>query len=129
MKTIVIIITIWTLLLQSAFAGKCDWSKDIKREGDKFIYTPYCHNEVGLMVKDIKDYKIQVNELEKTIEMKDLVIEKADERIELWRKQSYNQYERLQKAYKWQDAENKWYFVGGVVLTVLSVWAAGQLRQ
>lgn len=116
------------LLVNSVFAD-CNWQTDVVQEGDKFIYTASCHNKVGLMVDDLKDYELQVTELRKTIEYKDLVIQKADERIDLWREQTYNQHDRLQKAYNWQATENKWYFISGFAVAILSVWASGQLKN
>lgn len=112
----------------------CDWSS-IKKQGSSYVYTASCHKLVGSTVKRVKalekansERQKQAEKLTKAIELKDLALDKADERIMNWRKESYNQHERLLKQKKY-SAWNDWlYFGGGIGLTVLSVWAAGQIK-
>lgn len=127
MKTIMVIIIAITLFTQTAFA-KCEWYT-VKQMGDRYGYTIECHLEVSNMIKDIGDYKVQVRELKKAVELKDLVIQKSEERLNLWKEQSYTQHDKLQKAYSWRSMENKLHFFGGVAMAILCVWAAGQLQS
>ena len=129
MKKYIPYILIMCLISPNLALAKCDWAKDIKRQGNTFLYPAKCHHAVGVMKKDLKDREEQVVQLKKTIKLKDLAMIKSDERIVLWRDQSYNQFERLQKQAR-LNSYNKWlHFGGGVVLTVLSVWAAGQISR
>jgi energy-coupling factor transporter transmembrane protein EcfT len=113
----------------------CNWNTDIQLQGSKFLYTASCHKLVGDTVKKARglekaesERQVQVNKLSETITLKDLALDKADQRMMSWRDESYNQHERLLKQQKYAKWNDWLYFGGGVALTVLSVWAAGQLR-
>lgn len=106
----------------------CDWTS-IEQQGNKYIYSEECHAKVGIMVKDLKDREAQVIELTKAVTLKDLALEKADKRIMNWREESYKQFDYLQTQ-KRLSSYSKWLYVGGGFgLAILSVWAAGQLRN
>ena len=98
----------------------CDWS-DIKKTENGYLYPVECHTKVGKLVQNEK-------KLLKAIDLKDLALQKADERIVVWRNETYNQHDRLLKQQKYNDFTNWMYFGGGIAVTILSVWAAGQLK-
>ena len=66
--------------------------------------------------------------LYKGLELKDLALTKADERVMLWRNESYEQYERLQKEIERSKKNDMIWFALGIVVTGAAVWGAGQLR-
>jgi hypothetical protein len=112
---------------QNAIAA-CDFSKDIKENLDgSYTYTRDCHIEVGKRVKKLVLLEEQVVELEKTIELKDLALSKQKERADLWMNTSVQVTDKLRSYDSVVGKENTLYFVLGVGVTVLSVWAAGQL--
>lgn len=106
----------------------CDFSKDIKENLDgTYIYTRECHIEVGKRVKKLLLLDEQIVELEKTIELKDLALSKQKERADLWMNTSMQATEKLRLYDSTVGKENTLYFVFGIGVTILSVWAAGQL--
>lgn len=114
----------------------CNWRTDIQKQGSKYLYTASCHDEVGKIVKANRELKKanserlkQVKKLDEVIELKDLALDKADKRIMNWRNESYNQHYRLLRQQKLAKYNDWLYFGGGMAITILSVWAAGQLRR
>jgi hypothetical protein len=137
-KLLSVIITL--LLTINAFS--CDFST-IQQQGDNFVYNKDCHLEVGHLVKENSSQKQQLDELKKandsrteesahlrkSIQLKDLALDKADERVSKWREESYNQNDRLLRQDRLSGYTNWFYFGGGVAIAILSVFAAGQLRR
>lgn len=117
-----------TLPIQSY--ASCDFAKDIKSNSDgTYTYTRDCHVEVGKAVKKVPLLEGQVEELNKTIELKDLALVKQKERADLWMNTSLQMNDKLQ-SYESTQSLNNWVHFGiGVGVTVLSVWAAGQLAH
>lgn len=128
MKKLSTMLVISMLMSNVAFAAKCDWKNDIVEKNGSYIYSARCHHEVGVVKKDLKDREKQVVLLKKTITLKDLALTTADTRIMNWRSESYNQHERLMTQARLQSYSNWLYLGGGVVITVLAVFAAGQLK-
>ena len=138
------------LLNQTALAA-CNWSTDIvKVDANTYQYTKECHGEVGVIGKALKSTKAaleerkkesealraEINELsaangnvKKSLELKDLALQKSDEIAIKWKDEAYNQHERLLKQEKLAKKNNWLYFGGGIGLTILSIWAAGQVRK
>ena len=113
----------------------CNWSTDIQKQGSKFLYTASCHKLVGDTVKKARELEKAEEEREKavkklndSIKLKDLALYKSDQRMMEWRDESYNQHERLLRQQKLAKFNDWIYFGSGIGLTILSVWAAGQLR-
>lgn len=127
-KLMTMIITVCVLLNSTAFAGECKWSTGISKIEGGYFYNNDCHNKVGLTLRDNDDLKVEVEALRKTIDLQKQVIEKADERIILWRNESYEQFERLQKQAQYQQTNNMLWFVLGIVVTSAAVYGAGQLK-
>lgn len=122
------------LLVNPAIA--CDW-KTIRKVGDSgYLYSADCHKSVGQLKNKAEELEKanserqkQVEKLGKTIELKDLALDKADQRIINWRNETYNQHDRLLRQQKLAKYNDWLYFGGGIAVTILSVWAAGQLRR
>jgi hypothetical protein len=114
--------------VSSCFA-ECDWKTDIVRKGDEFTYTAACHDKVGKMVKELEDRRNQVTELNKTVELKDLFILKQDERILIWRNATYEVEDRFLKYDNMKKYNDVMYFGGGILVAMLGVWGAGQLKK
>ncbi len=108
----------------------CNFATDIKAMPDgSYSYSRDCHVEVGKRVKKLVIVEQQVVELEKTIELKDLALSKETERASLWMDTSYKLQDKLMSYQSASKASDRLYFITGVLVTVASVWAAGQLRH
>jgi hypothetical protein len=116
------------LSTSAAHAADCTWTLGVKKTEGGYLYTDACHNRVGLTLKDNDDYKIEVEALRKTIDIQKLVIDKADERTILWRNESYEQFDRLQKQASMNEYQKTLWFILGVVVTSAAVYGAGQLK-
>ncbi len=109
--------------------GECDFSKDIKKNSNgSYTYSSECHIKVGKIVKENELREEQVVKLNKAIELKDLAITKSEERTQLWINTSDKLEGRLNTIEKMQDSNKIVWFVAGIGFTVLSVWAAGQIK-
>lgn len=106
----------------------CNWSSIEEVEGG-YLYSTDCHIKVGKLVKESKLREEQVKELNKTIELKDLSLSKANERIDNWRNTTYELEDRIMKQRKWSIYNDYLYFGGGIALTILSAWAFGQVNK
>ena len=115
------------MMINVSFA-KCDWSTITKADGI-YLYSVSCHKEVGKLVKEQKLRREQVAKLNKAISLKDLSINKAEERIVNWRDTTYVLEKRLQTQRKWSRYNDWMYFGGGIFMTVLSAWAIGQVNK
>ncbi|HLD91721.1 MAG TPA: hypothetical protein VI911_12040 [Patescibacteria group bacterium] len=123
-----IIIVLLTMFLSFNCLAECQWSAIVETK-DGFLYPKNCHLKVGKLVEESKLREQQVQELNKSIELKDLTIKIADERIKNWRDTSYELEERVMKQKRWSTYNDYLYFGGGVVLTILSGWAIGQAAK
>lgn len=139
------------LLLNQTVLAACNWSTDVvKVDTNTYQYTKECHGEVGVIGKalnttkealeerkkesealraEIKELKEANNSIKKSLDLKDLALNKSDEIALRWRDETYNQHERLLKQYKYQKTNNWLFFGGGILAGFLSVWAAGNLRK
>jgi len=106
----------------------CDFST-IKETDQGYLYSQECHRQVGKLVKDEAERKEQIAKLNKSIELKDLVIDKQEERIKLWMDSTEKMEDRVNSIEKWKST-NQWLYFGlGVVTTSLSVWLASKAMQ
>lgn len=133
MKRLISSLCLVTLLYNPLYA--CDWGS-IQSQGSSYIYTADCHKEVGKLVNKVKELESANLERQKeserlygAIKMKDLALDKADQRIMTWRNETYSQHERLLRHEKMSKYNDWAYFGGGVLITILSVWAAGQIKN
>lgn len=115
-----------SLANQSALAG-CN-PKEIKEVDNKYLYPVDCHIEFGELRQDIKLREKQVKHLNKSLELKDLALQKSTQRIENWQQATYKVEDRLIKLDRNTD-RLKWIYFGlGIVVMGGAVYAAGQLR-
>ena len=136
MKRIMLCIKLMVLLVSHSALANCNFISDIvKVDTNTYHYTKECHIEVGKikntkeeLEKAASERKKQIEKLNKSIKLKDLALDVADERIMNWRNQSYEQHKRLIKQQQLSKYNDWLYFGGGIALTVLSVWAAGQIK-
>jgi hypothetical protein len=144
MKKIIALIILLTFSnsVLAEYVGNCDVST-IQQQGDNYIYNKDCHIEVGRLVKENKQQKQQIDDLNKavaakndesthlrkTITLKDLALDKADERTSKWREESYSQNSSLNKEQRLSRYENYFFFASGIAVTVLAVFAAGSIRR
>jgi hypothetical protein len=117
----------FSIVSQSAMA--CDFSTGIDKLPDgRFSYTKKCHLYVGSLVADNRAQREQLTLLNKSIELKDLAIVKQEERVQLWMNSTYKLEEKVQATTAFSNTQTILGFGVGVGLTILSVWAAGQLK-
>lgn len=117
-----------SFFLASYSFAECDW-KTISEQNGKYVYNLDCHLKVGDLVKDDKKKDEAIKELKTAIEMKDLALNKADERVMLWRNETYNQNEALDKVYRSNKYVNLGYLGAGIVGTILAILVGGQLQR
>lgn len=151
MKRIIICMSLMVLLVSQNATAACDWSTGIKElPNGNYSYSRECHGEVGVIGKALKStrealearkeeseaLRAEVTELstantkvKKSLELKDLALDRADTIALKWRDETYNQHERLLRQEKLAQSKSWLYFGGGIGLTILSVWAAGQISR
>lgn len=125
MKKIILLFTF--LVTTQLIASECNWNS-ITEKDSKYIYTPECHLKVGELIKEEKKREKQVEELKKSIELKELALDISDQRIMKWRNEAYSQNQALERSYKYSKYNDLLYFGLGIVTTSLAVWGAGQLK-
>lgn len=118
-----------TSLLSSNFAyAECDFSKDLKRTEQGYLYTAECHKEVGKMFTELTQRDDQVEKLNKTIELKDLALTQSNGRVEMWRDTTFKLEDRVNTIERMKDKNKVIWFILGIGMTSLAVWGAGQLK-
>jgi len=113
--------TLAVAMFSNVALADCKWADGIKKTEGGYLYTPECHAKVGVTLRDNDDLKIEVKELRKTIELKDLAIKTADQRTQEWMDTSFKLEKRIDNIESAAN-KNKWVYYG---LGVLTVFAAG----
>lgn len=117
------------MLVSNVAFANCDWSTIREIDGPEFVYSPQCHDKVGKMVENEKDYKIQIESQKKAIELKDLTIQDLTKNSNMWEQEAHNQFKALEN-YKEAENTRTWlWFGGGVAATVLTIFLAGQASK
>lgn len=124
------------MLLISAFVfgqsanAECDFSVDIKENvNNTYTYSKECHIQAGKAVKLVPLLEEKIDNLEKKIELKDLLISKQEERASLWMDTALKLNDKIQ-AYEKINATERWtYLILGAGAVAVSVWAAGQIYK
>lgn len=99
-----------------------------KQASGDYLYPKACHLDYGRLRQVEEARKVQIDQLKKSIELKDLAISKSNERIELWQNATYKVEDRLLKVER-NTERMRWFYLGlGVVITGAAVWGAGQLK-
>lgn len=128
MKGFINFVLIISMFFSNVTFADCKWAEGVKKVEGGYLYSNECHGRVGKMVQDLEDRETEVVNLRKGLELKDLVIQKADERIISWRNESYEQYDRLQKEIDHSRKNDMLWFALGIFVTGAAVWGAGHLR-
>ncbi len=116
-------------VLSNVAMADCDFSSGITPGPNKtFIYSEECHQQVGKLVQSNKTKDLQIADLNKAIELKDLALVKADERIQLWMTTTQKLEDRMTTIDDLRG-KNYWMYYGlGIATGFVAVWAAGQLH-
>jgi hypothetical protein len=110
------------------FAGNCDWST-VYLTGSGYLYNSECHNQVGILVENEKDFEIEVDSLRKAISIKDLTIQDLKANSSMWEGEATEQFQRFEK-YKKAESTRTWLYVGGgAAAALLLVYVAGQTQK
>jgi len=130
MKKLISLVIVAMLTFNSLVSyAACDFATDIKENSNgTYTYSRDCHVEAGKAFKSVSLLGDKIELLEKKLELKDLMITKYEERTQLWMDTSFKLNDKLQ-TYEQVNSQDKWISFGlGVGLTILSVWAAGQIN-
>ena len=125
---VIALLMIGTLSFNQTLAN-CNWGTDIVKNNGTYSYSRDCHLEVGRLVKSEPLQQKAISDLKKSIELKDLAIDKSEQRTILWMETSNDLNNNMQKINSLESSNKVFYFACGVGLTILSVWAAGQLKK
>lgn len=126
MKNLVSFILMLCFLSNVAFA-ECDFSTGITPLGDgTFKYSGECHRKVGQLQEENKTKDAQLADLNKALELKDLAIQKADARTQMWMDTSLKLEADVNKIDDLRSKNEVLYFALGVVFTGAAVWGASQ---
>ena len=122
------LLVIFSLFSNTSYA-ECVWNRDVKEAGDgNYIYTRECHVQVGKNNKELEIRKVQVDELNKAIDLKDLALVKQEERVHLWMDSTLKMNDKIQSYESFRVSNQALYFGLGIIFTGFAVWGAGQLR-
>lgn len=124
-KTLLIVCL--SLLSVNRCLADCDFST-IKKSGNKFLYPAECHLKVKDLIDKNKLRKEKISNLESRMELKDLALNKTEDRVKLWQETSYELEKRVMRLHEFQSYDDWLYFGLGFLAAGASVWAAGQLK-
>lgn len=114
-----IIASLLLLCLSSNIAlADCDWSKIKSNTDGTYTYSKELHVCVGQLVQQNSTLSLQVADLTKAIELKDLAITKSDQRVQLWIDTNDKLSDRLSKVDEIYKHNEFLYFGLGVLATV-----------
>jgi hypothetical protein len=121
MKKIISSLLLICMLSNTALAD-CDFSTGITPgPNHTYIYTEECHLQVGKLIQQNTTYSLQIADLTKAIDLKDLALTKSDQRTQLWMTTSDQLTDRMTKIES-EQKHNEWLYFG---LGVLTTFAAG----
>lgn len=124
-KLITALMIVLCLPLQAL--ADCDFTdgKGVTKVEGGYLYTKECHIAVGQMKYDLGVAKDQIALLNKSLDLKDLAITKADQRAELWQTATFKLEDRINTIDQMR-VTNNWMYFG---LGVLTVFAAGYIAS
>jgi hypothetical protein len=109
--------------------GSCEFKTGVKANPDgSYTYSRECHIEVGLIRERLQYKTAEADELRRAVELKDLAYKSQAQDTANWMLAAQKTNDRLQSYQNFNILNQVLFFGAGVGLTVLSVWAAGQLR-
>lgn len=127
MKGIINFVLVFSLLFPYNAWSACDWSKIKKNSDDTYTYSQELNLCVGQLVKDSANQTAAIQDLTKGISMKDLALQAADKRADLWNQTASGLENRLQSVDN-LEKRNEWLFFGlGVLTTGIAGFTAAKL--
>lgn len=123
----IFIIFLSSCFLSNICLADCDFSKGISPLPDgNYKYSAECHLKVGQLVQDNSTKDKQIVDLKTAIDLKDLALQKSDQRAQLWMDTSFKLEDNIQKIDSFKNT-NQWVYFGLGVLTMFAAtYAASQ---
>jgi hypothetical protein len=126
MRKLIVLLLLLTLFSNIAVAD-CDFTTIKNLPNGNYEYSPQQHLCVGQLVQSDQVKSIQLKDLGAAIQLKDLALQKSDERIYLWRTTSYNEMDRMEKIESSRSTSNLLYFGLGALTVLGAGWMASKL--
>lgn len=126
MKKIVCILLL-ICISSNVFANNCDWTKIKANPDGTYTYSKDLNLCVGKLVEDSKIKDQQLQDLSKSINLKDLALKDSDTRAVNWSETSKQLEERLQRVDSSEKNTEYLAFGLGAIFTILSVYGASKL--
>ena len=117
MKKLIVLTILLSFISNIAFAN-CDWSTIKQLPDGGYEYSAELNICVGKLVQTNKLQLVQIEDLTKAIQLKDLALTNADARTQLWMTTAQNEQDRLSKISSAQSHSDFLYFGLGA-LTVI----------
>lgn len=129
MRKILAALVISCLLSVSAMAD-CDFKTGItKNDNGTYTYTRECHIKVGELRQDLDIANEQNLKFTKALELKDLALNKADQRADMWQQTAFKLEDRITTIDNMRTS-NQWIMFGvGVATMFAASYAASQLAH
>ncbi len=118
---------IFALILPINSFADCDFSTGITKTDQGYLYTKECHIAVGQMKSDLNVAVQQVSLLQKSLDFKDLALNKADQRADLWQASTFKLEDRINSIDQMRSTNNWMYFGLGVLTVFAAGYAASQI--
>lgn len=118
MKKLLINMIALTIFSNVAMAD-CDYTKIVKNNDGTYTYSAELHVCVGKMKQDLDISTQQNSNLIKSLSLKDLALDKANQRADLWKDSTFKLEDRINSIDSLQK-KNDWMFFGLGVVTVLA---------
>jgi len=125
MKKIISIVIL--ICISSNALADCDWTKIKENADGTYTYSKELNLCEGKLVQDTKIKDQQLQDLSKSVNLKDLALKDSDTRATNWSETSRQLEERLQKVDSSQKSSEYLSFGLGVFFTILSVYGASKL--
>jgi hypothetical protein len=118
---------IFIFLIPSIALGSCNWGT-IKKNTDKtYTISESLYICVGQLVEDSKIKTQQIADLTKAITLKDLSVQEADKKADLWNQAAIKLENRLQSVDSIEKKSDWLYFGLGMLATGFAAYTASKL--
>ena len=127
MRRIIIALMILLSLPLQALA-ECDFTdgKGVNKVDGGYLYSKECHTAVGQIKYDLGVANTQITLLNKSLDLKDLALTKADQRADLWQTATFKLEDRINTIDQMRSTNNWMYFGLGVLTVFVAGYAARQ---
>lgn len=122
------LVVLATMFVSNIALAECDFSTGITKQESSYLYTKECHVKVGEMKRDLLISQEQIDKLNKSLDLKDIAIGKANERADLWMNTTFKIEDRVESIDKMRRTNEIMYFGIGMLTMFAAVYAAGQLK-